>query len=143
RPCGGAQGWRAERAPAGLEAAGRARTARGIADPARYPLPRSVPAAQTAHRPGTDYIDLDQLHNARIEPVLDDDLWAELEALRTEGKVRELGVALGPAIGWVEEGVPAVDARPIGSLQTVFNVIEQDPGLTFARRARVADGECG
>ena len=34
-----------------------------------------------------------------------------LDALAAEGKVRELGVALGPAIGWVEEGI-AVDRRP-------------------------------
>ena len=52
-----------------------------------------------------------------------------------EGKVRELGVALGPAIGWVEEGLNAVRERPIVSLQTVFNVLEQEPGLTFAGRA--------
>jgi aryl-alcohol dehydrogenase-like predicted oxidoreductase len=94
-------------------------------------------------RLGTDYIDLYQLHNARIEPVLDDDLWAELEALRSEGKVRELGVALGPAIGWVEEGIRSVDERPIVSLQTVFNLLEQEPGLSFAARPRVADGRCG
>ena len=98
---------------------------------------------ESLSRLGTDRIDLYQLHNARIEPVLDDDLWAELETLRSEGKVRELGVALGPAIGWVEEGVTAVDTRPIVSLQTVFNVLEQEPGLTFAARARVADGQCG
>lgn len=94
-------------------------------------------------RLGTDRIDLYQLHNAHIEPVLDDDLWAELEALRSEGKVRELGVALGPAIGWVEEGIRALDDRPIVSLQTVFNVLEQEPGLTFAARPRVTHGACG
>ncbi len=94
-------------------------------------------------RLGTDRVDLYQLHNARIEPVLDDDLWAELEALRSEGKIRELGVALGPAIGWVEEGVRAIDERPVVTLQTVFNVLEQEPGLTFAARPRVANGECG
>ena len=94
-------------------------------------------------RLGTDRIDLYQLHNARIEPVLDDDLWAELEALRTEGKVLELGVALGPAIGWVDEGITAIDERPIVSLQTVFNVLEQEPGLTFAARPRVAAGAVG
>ena len=91
----------------------------------------------------TDRIDLYQLHNPRIEPILADDLWAELEALRAEGKVRELGVALGPAIGWVEEGNRAVDERPIVSLQTVFNVLEQEPGRTFAARPRVAGGEVG
>ena len=41
---------------------------------------------------------------------LDDALWEVLVELRAEGKVRELGVALGPAIGWVEEGT-RVDRR--------------------------------
>jgi aryl-alcohol dehydrogenase-like predicted oxidoreductase len=94
-------------------------------------------------RLGIDRIDLYQLHNPRIDPILSDELWATLLALRDEGKVRELGVALGPAIGWVEEGTRAVDDRPIVSLQTVFNVLEQEPGLTFARRDRVANGEVG
>jgi len=94
-------------------------------------------------RLGTEYIDLYQLHNARIEPILDDDLWAELESLRTEGKVRELGVALGPAIGWVEEGLQSVRRRPIASLQTVFNILEQEPGLTFASEPGIAEGAIG
>jgi aryl-alcohol dehydrogenase-like predicted oxidoreductase len=92
-------------------------------------------------RLGTDRVELYQLHNPRIEPILADDLWAELERLRAEGKVRELGVALGPAIGWVEEGNRAIDDRPIATLQTVFNILEQEPGLTFARRPRVAQGD--
>lgn len=88
----------------------------------------------------TDRVELYQLHNTRIEPILADDLWAELEQLRTEGKIRELGVALGPAIGWVEEGLQAVRNRPIVSLQTVFNILEQEPGLTFAAEDNVDDG---
>ena len=91
-------------------------------------------------RLGTDYIDLYQLHNCRIDHIEDDALWETLDALVTEGKVRELGVALGPAIGWIEEGVESVRTRPICSLQTVFNVLEQEPGLTFAREPNVADG---
>jgi aryl-alcohol dehydrogenase-like predicted oxidoreductase len=94
-------------------------------------------------RLGTDRIDLYQLHNPRIEPILADDLWAELELLRAEGKIRAVGVSLGPAIGWVEEGIRAIDDRPIASLQTVFNVLEQEPGLTFANRPRVEQGEVG
>jgi aryl-alcohol dehydrogenase-like predicted oxidoreductase len=94
-------------------------------------------------RLGTDYIDLYQLHNARIEPIHDDALWDELEKLRVEGKVRELGVALGPAIGWVEEGLDSVRERPIVSLQTVFNILEQEPGLTFAAEPNVAEGKVG
>jgi len=91
-------------------------------------------------RLGTDYIDLYQLHNARIEPILDDALWEELVALRSEGKIRELGVALGPAIGWVEEGLQSLRRRPIATLQTVFNILEQEPGLTFAAEPTVTDG---
>lgn len=91
----------------------------------------------------TDYVDLYQLHNARLAPILDDDLWAELERLREQGKVRELGVALGPAIGWVEEGLQSLRRRPIASLQTVFNVLEQEPGLTFAAEPSVAGGQVG
>jgi aryl-alcohol dehydrogenase-like predicted oxidoreductase len=94
-------------------------------------------------RLGTDYIDLYQLHNTRIEPILDDSLWEELEKFRAEGKIRELGVALGPAIGWVDEGLRAIRERPIVSLQTVFNVLEQEPGRTFAAESRVADGSMG
>jgi aryl-alcohol dehydrogenase-like predicted oxidoreductase len=92
-------------------------------------------------RLGTDRIDLLQLHNPRIDPIVDDALWETLVALRTEGKVRELGVALGPAIGWVEEGNRSIDDRPITTLQTVFNVLEQEPGLTFAARDRVRSGD--
>ncbi len=105
--------------------------------------PESVRAQveDSLRRLGTDRIDLLQLHNPRIEPIVDDALWDTLVQLRDEGKVRELGVALGPAIGWVEEGNRAIDERPIASLQTVFNVLEQEPGLTFAQRQRVQDGE--
>jgi aryl-alcohol dehydrogenase-like predicted oxidoreductase len=94
-------------------------------------------------RLGTEHIDLYQLHNTRIEPILADDLWDELAKFRAEGKVRELGVALGPAIGWVEEGLTAVRDRPIASLQTVFNILEQEPGLTFAAEPNVAGGGIG
>ena len=98
---------------------------------------------ESLRRLGTDRIDLLQLHNPRIEPIADDALWKTLVDLRHTGKVRELGVALGPAIGWVEEGNRAIDERPIASLQTVFNLLEQEPGLTFAARPRVANGEVG
>ena len=94
-------------------------------------------------RLGTDYIDLYQLHNVRIEPIHDDALWEELEKFRTEGKVREIGVALGPAIGWVEEGLDSIRERPIVSLQTVFNILEQEPGRTFASEPNVANGGIG
>ena len=107
--------------------------------------PASIRAQLEAslRRLGTDHIDLYQLHNTRIEPILDDALWEELERFRFEGKVRELGVALGPAIGWTDEGLEAIRNRPIVSLQTVFNVLEQEPGRTFAAEPHVVDGTVG
>jgi aryl-alcohol dehydrogenase-like predicted oxidoreductase len=94
-------------------------------------------------RLGRDHIDLLQLHNVRIEPVRDDTLWDELDKLRVEGKVRELGVALGPAIGWLDEGLESLRQRPIVSLQTVFNLLEQEPGRSFAAEPAVAEGCVG
>ena len=107
--------------------------------------PESIRAQleSSLRRLGIDHVDLYQLHNPRMEPILADDLWAELEAIRAEGKVRELGVALGPAIGWVEEGLVSIRDRDIVSLQTVFNILEQEPGLTFAGEPNVVEGRVG
>ena len=79
-------------------------------------------------RLGTDRVDLYQLHNPRLEAIDSDECFATLEELRDEGKIRQYGVALGPAIGWREEGLRAIDTRGIASVQTVYNLLEQDPG---------------
>ena len=66
-------------------------------------------------RLGTDHVDLYQLHNPRMDAIDTDDCFATLEDLRDEGKIRHYGVALGPAIGWREEGLgrspPATSPR--------------------------------
>ncbi|HEV2773935.1 MAG TPA: aldo/keto reductase [Thermoleophilaceae bacterium] len=88
-------------------------------------------------RLATDHVDLYQLHNPRMTAIARDDLFAELETLRDEGKLRHFGVALGPAIGWREEGVRALETRGIAALQTVYNLLEQEPGselLAVAQR---------
>lgn len=79
-------------------------------------------------RLGTDRIDLYQLHNPRIDAIDCDDTFETLEALRAEGKIRHYGIALGPAIGWREEGLRAISERNITSVQTVYNLLEQQPG---------------
>src|SRR5919204_3718824 len=86
-------------------------------------------------RLGTDYVDLYQLHTPRMDAIERDDLFEELERLREEGKIRHYGVALGPAIGWREEGLRAIEQRRITSVQTVYNVLEQDPGRDFLAAA--------
>jgi aryl-alcohol dehydrogenase-like predicted oxidoreductase len=87
-------------------------------------------------RLGTDHVDLYQLHNPRMDAIARDDLFAELETLRDEGKLRHFGVALGPAIGWREEGLRALSTRGIAALQTVYNLLEQEPGSDFLAAAK-------
>jgi aryl-alcohol dehydrogenase-like predicted oxidoreductase len=86
---------------------------------------------QSLARLDTDYVDLYQLHNPRMDAIERDDLFEELERLRDEGKLRHYGVALGPAIGWREEGLRAIEEHRITSVQTVYNVLEQEPGRDF------------
>jgi aryl-alcohol dehydrogenase-like predicted oxidoreductase len=86
-------------------------------------------------RLGTDHVDLYQLHNPRMDAIEDDSLFEELERLREQGKIRHYCVALGPAIGWREEGLRALEERSIASVQTVYNVLEQDPGRDFLASA--------
>jgi aryl-alcohol dehydrogenase-like predicted oxidoreductase len=76
----------------------------------------------------TDRIDLLQLHNIRMEQVYDDALWKTLERLKNEGKVRHYGIALGPAIGWLYEGVNCIRERDVTSVQHIYNMLEQHPG---------------
>jgi aryl-alcohol dehydrogenase-like predicted oxidoreductase len=82
---------------------------------------------QSLRRLRTDYIDLYQLHNPRLEAIGDEDLWEELRRLRQEGKVRAFGVALGPDIGWRDEGLAALERDDVAALQVIYNVLEQDP----------------
>ncbi|PYL64471.1 MAG: aldo/keto reductase, partial [Verrucomicrobia bacterium] len=50
---------------------------------------------------------------------------------KTEGKVRYYGIALGPAIGWLYEGANCIRERDITSLQHIYNMLEQHPGLAM------------
>ena len=70
---------------------------------------RATDAALTRLR--TDWIDLLQLHNIRMEQVDDDSVWEALMGLQQAGKIRYFGAALGPAIGWLYEGVYCVQRR--------------------------------
>ena len=91
---------------------------------------------QSLKRLQTDYIDLYQIHNARLEQVRDGELFGVLEDLKAEGKIRHFGIALGPAIGWHAEGVAAIREREIPSIQIIYNLLEQYPGNVFARGGR-------
>ena len=74
-----------------------------------------------------------------MDAIDSDGCFETLDELRSEGKIRHYGVALGPAIGWREEGLRAIATRGIASVQTVYNLLEQDPG----RDLMAAAGEHG
>ncbi len=103
--------------------------------------PQNIRAATEAalSRLKTNYIDLLQLHNIRSEQVADDLLWQTLEELKAEGKVRYYGIALGPAIGWLYEGVDAIQQRELTSVQHIYNLLEQHPGAAIHASATEAD----
>jgi aryl-alcohol dehydrogenase-like predicted oxidoreductase len=63
-----------------------------------------------------------------MDAIASDETFEALEELKAAGKIRHYGVALGPAIGWREEGLRAIETRGVSSLQTVYNLLEQDPG---------------
>jgi aryl-alcohol dehydrogenase-like predicted oxidoreductase len=91
---------------------------------------------QSLQRLGTDRIDLYQLHNPRMDAIQSDEVFAVLEEARHAGKIRSYGVALGPAIGWCDEGLWAIEHRSIGACQIIHNILEQDPGRDLLAAAR-------
>src|ERR687895_355527 len=91
---------------------------------------------QSLRRLGTDYIDFLQLHNAKMDAVENDGLFELMEEFKREGKIRSYGVALGPKIGWLEEGVRAMRERELAGVQMIYNLLEQDPGRGLIETAR-------
>lgn len=86
-------------------------------------------------RLGTDRIDLYQMHNPRMAHLLDDDVWSFVERAQRAGKVRAVGVALGPAIGWEDEGRYAIESLPVDAVQMIYNALELDPGRALIEAA--------
>jgi aryl-alcohol dehydrogenase-like predicted oxidoreductase len=87
-------------------------------------------------RLGTDRIDCWQLHNPKMDAIERDDLWQTLDDLRREGMIRSYGVALGPRIGWRDEGLRALHERRVPVIQIIHNLFEQEPGADLIEAAR-------
>ena len=94
---------------------------------------------ESLRRLGSDYIDLYQLHNPRLPTIQSDELFETLEELKGEGKVRHYSAALGPDIGWEEEGMAAMRQRRLPSLQIIYSILEQDPARNFFPEADECD----
>ena len=91
----------------------------------------------------TDYIDVLQMHNIKMEHVRDPQIWQTLRDLKREGKIRVWGAAFGPAIGWLYEAVELCEREnDIGTIQMIWNVLEQEPGSAMLAAAREHAPEC-
>lgn len=84
---------------------------------------------------GVDSIDLWQLHNPRMDALTDDTLWECLYDLQAQGLVKAIGPSMGPAIGWRDEGVFALNERKLDFFHHIYNLLEQDPGREFTELA--------
>jgi len=91
----------------------------------------------------TDVIDVLQLHNVKMEHVREPVVWETLRELKREGKIRVWGAAFGPAIGWLYEAVELCQREPdIGTIQMIWNVLEQHPGTAMIEAARAHASNC-
>ncbi|MGI0082844.1 MAG: aldo/keto reductase, partial [Nitrosopumilaceae archaeon] len=76
----------------------------------------------------TDYIDVYGLHNPKMYHIKDDTIFQTLDKKIEEEKIKTYQAALGPAIGWLEEGLEAMNRKNVSAVQTVYNILEQTPG---------------
>jgi aryl-alcohol dehydrogenase-like predicted oxidoreductase len=87
---------------------------------------------QSLQRLGTDYIDVWQMHNPKLDAIQSDEVFATLQDLKAEGKIRHYAAALGPAIGWEAEGLAVIRNRKIDALHQIYNMLEQSPGTRLS-----------
>ncbi|HEV7387202.1 MAG TPA: aldo/keto reductase [Gemmatimonadaceae bacterium] len=92
----------------------------------------------------TDHIDVLQLHNIKMEHVRDAAIWQTLREMKEEGLIGAWGAAFGPAIGWLYEAVELCEREgDIGTIQMIWNILEQHPGTAMIEAAReTAPGCC-
>jgi aryl-alcohol dehydrogenase-like predicted oxidoreductase len=91
----------------------------------------------------TDHIDVLQLHNIKMEHVRDAAIWQALREMKDEGLIKVWGAAFGPAIGWQYEAVELCERESdIGTIQMIWNVLEQHPGTRMIEAAREFAPDC-
>ncbi len=91
----------------------------------------------------TDRIDVLQLHNIKMEHVREPSIWQSLRELKEEGVIGVWGAAFGPAIGWLYEAVELCEREPdIGTIQMIWNILEQHPGTAMIDAAKSYAPDC-
>ena len=91
----------------------------------------------------TDHIDVLQLHNIKMDHVRDPAIWEALREMQSEGLVKVWGAAFGPAIGWLYEAVELCERESdIGTIQMIWNILEQHPGGAMIEAAKDLAPNC-
>ena len=85
---------------------------------------------KSLERLNTDYIDILMIHNPKMKDIKNREVLDFLQSLKKDGKVKLIGVALGPTLGWGEEGIEAIKMG-YESLEYIYNLIELRPGIYF------------
>ncbi len=83
----------------------------------------------------TDYVDVYGLHNPKIHTIRDRKIFESLDNKVREGIIKSYQIALGPAIGWTQEGLDSMKFTNATAVQTVYNILEQNPGNTLIEEA--------
>ncbi|HSB56949.1 MAG TPA: aldo/keto reductase [Nitrosopumilaceae archaeon] len=114
----------------------------GAAQIGHAELPQKFDPAFTEHaleksleRLQTDHIDVYGLHNPKMHHIKDDTIFQTLDKKIADGKIRTYQIALGPAIGWIKEGLESMNKRNVSAVQTVYNILEQTPGNELIENA--------
>ncbi|MEO9307362.1 putative Aldo/keto reductase family protein [Nitrosotalea sinensis] len=87
----------------------------------------------------TDYLDVYGLHNPKIHTIRDKKIFGFLDKKIQEGIIKSYQIALGPAIGWTQEGLDSMKLTNATAVQTVYNILEQNPGNTLIEEAEKND----
>ncbi len=98
---------------------------------------------ESLRRLGTDYIDLLELHYPLPHVLEDDALFYTLDNLVREGKVRFIGIALGPGLDFAETGQNAIVEREVPALQLPYNILDRDPARRLFRTVTDSDVSAG
>ena len=83
----------------------------------------------------TDHLDMYGLHNPKLEHIRNESIFEVLDDFIKKGTIKTYQVALGPAIGWTQEGLEAMDKPSLSAVQTVYNILEQTPGNELMQKA--------
>ncbi|MCZ6582792.1 MAG: aldo/keto reductase, partial [Thaumarchaeota archaeon] len=76
----------------------------------------------------------------KLQHIRDDTIFDTLDKKIAEGSIKTYQAALGPAIGWTQEGLEAMNRKNVSAVQTVYNILEQTPGnelIEFAEQKNV------